>query len=114
MIKIDATTGLVISHTPAPRKRMFEDLETAAKAMKERDERTESISGKVSMPSGTRPTCWKKSLLRHCVRPRMRPRANPCVTLTWTEAGRREQDHQTGDSCISRRVAACSGCGSDG
>ena len=43
MIKIDATTGLVISHTPAPRKRMFEDLETAAKAMKERDERTESI-----------------------------------------------------------------------
>jgi hypothetical protein len=43
MLKIDATTGLVISHTPAPRKRMFEDLETAAKAMKERDERTESI-----------------------------------------------------------------------
>ncbi len=43
LIKIDATTGLVISHTPAPRKRMFEDLETAAKAMKERDERTESI-----------------------------------------------------------------------
>jgi len=43
LIKIDATTGLVISHKPAPRKRMFEDLETAAKAMKERDERTESI-----------------------------------------------------------------------
>jgi hypothetical protein len=43
MLKIDATTGLVISHTPAPRKRMFEDLETAAKAMKERDERAESI-----------------------------------------------------------------------
>lgn len=43
MIKIDATTGLVVSHTPAPRKRMFEDLETAAKAMRERDERAESI-----------------------------------------------------------------------
>lgn len=43
MIKIDATTGLVVSHTPAPRKRMFEDLETAAKAMREHDERKESI-----------------------------------------------------------------------
>jgi hypothetical protein len=43
MIKIDASTGLVVSHTPAPRKRMFEDLETAAKAMREQDERKESI-----------------------------------------------------------------------
>ena len=42
-LKIDATTGLVVSHTPAPRKRMFEDLETAAKAMREHGERTESI-----------------------------------------------------------------------
>ena len=43
VIKIDASTGLVIGHTPAPRKRMFEDLETAAKAMREQDERKESI-----------------------------------------------------------------------
>src|SRR5271165_2336799 len=43
MLKIDAATGIVISHTPAPRKRMFEDLETAAKAMREHDERKESI-----------------------------------------------------------------------
>jgi hypothetical protein len=43
MIKIDAVTGLVISHTPAPRKRTFEDLETAARAMREQDERKESI-----------------------------------------------------------------------
>ena len=33
----------MVSHTPAPRKRMFEDLETAAKAMREQDERKESI-----------------------------------------------------------------------
>ena len=39
MLKIDAATGLVVSHTSAPRKRMFEDLETAAKAMREQDER---------------------------------------------------------------------------
>jgi hypothetical protein len=43
MIKVDGATGLVISHTPAPRKRMFEDLDAAAKAMREHDERKESI-----------------------------------------------------------------------
>lgn len=43
MLRIDATTGLVVSHTPAPRKRMFEDLETAAKAMRDQNERKESI-----------------------------------------------------------------------
>jgi hypothetical protein len=43
MLKIDAATGLVVSHTPAPRKRMFEDLETAAQAMREQDERKESL-----------------------------------------------------------------------
>jgi hypothetical protein len=43
MLKIDAATGLVVSHTQAPRKRMFEDLETAAQAMREHDERKESI-----------------------------------------------------------------------
>ena len=43
MLSIDAATGLVVSHTPAPRTRMFEDLETAAQAMREQDERTESI-----------------------------------------------------------------------
>jgi hypothetical protein len=41
MLQIDGATGLVVSHTPAPRKRMFEDLETAAKAMREHGERTE-------------------------------------------------------------------------
>ena len=43
VIKVDAVSGLVVSHTPAPRKRMFEDLETAAKAMRDQDERKESI-----------------------------------------------------------------------
>jgi len=43
MLKVDAATGVVVSHTPAPRKRMFEDLETAAKAMREQNERKESI-----------------------------------------------------------------------
>jgi hypothetical protein len=43
MIRVDGATGVVVSHTPAPRKRMFEDLETAAKAMREQGERTESI-----------------------------------------------------------------------
>jgi len=43
MLRIDGATGLVVSHTPAPRKRMFEDLETAAQAMRDQEERKESI-----------------------------------------------------------------------
>ena len=42
-MKIDVATRSVIAHTPAPRKRMFEDFETAAKAMRAQDERKESI-----------------------------------------------------------------------
>lgn len=43
MLKIDPATRAVISHTPAPRKRTFEDLETAARAVKEQDARRDSI-----------------------------------------------------------------------
>jgi pyocin large subunit-like protein len=43
MLKIDPATRAVIAHTPAPRKRTFEDFETAARAMREQDERKESL-----------------------------------------------------------------------
>ena len=43
MLKIDASTHSVIAHTPAPRKRTFEDLEAAARGMREQEERKESI-----------------------------------------------------------------------
>ncbi len=43
MLRIDADTGALISHTAAPRKRTFEDLATAAQALREQDERTESL-----------------------------------------------------------------------
>ena len=43
MLRIDAATGAVVSHTSAPRKRTFEDLETAAQAMRAQEERKESI-----------------------------------------------------------------------
>jgi hypothetical protein len=43
MLKIDPATHAVIAHTPAPRKRTFEDFETAARAMREQDERKESL-----------------------------------------------------------------------
>jgi hypothetical protein len=42
-LKIDVATGAVISHTAAPRKRTFEDFETAARHMRDQDERKESI-----------------------------------------------------------------------
>lgn len=43
MLKIDASTRAVISHTPAPRKRTFEDFDAATKAMREQEERKESL-----------------------------------------------------------------------
>jgi hypothetical protein len=43
LIRIDVDMRAVLSHTPAPRKRTFEDLETAAKAMREQEVRKESI-----------------------------------------------------------------------
>jgi hypothetical protein len=43
MLRIDPETRAVLSHTPAPRKRTFEDFETAAQAMREQDERKENI-----------------------------------------------------------------------
>jgi acyl-CoA reductase-like NAD-dependent aldehyde dehydrogenase len=43
MLKIDPATRAVIAHTPAPRKRTFEDFETAARAMREQEERKESL-----------------------------------------------------------------------
>jgi hypothetical protein len=43
MLKIDPVTRSVISHTAAPRKKMFEDFGQAAKALKEQDARRDSI-----------------------------------------------------------------------
>lgn len=43
ILRVDPETHAIVSHTSAPRKRMFEDFETAAKAMREHDERKESI-----------------------------------------------------------------------
>jgi hypothetical protein len=43
MLKIDPVTRAVIAHTPAPRKKTFEDLFEAKKALKEADERRESV-----------------------------------------------------------------------
>jgi hypothetical protein len=43
MLKVDPVTCSVISHTPAPRKKTFEDFGAAAKALKESDARRESI-----------------------------------------------------------------------
>ncbi len=43
VLRIDPATRAVIAHTPAPRKRTFEDFETAARAMREGEERKESL-----------------------------------------------------------------------
>ena len=43
VLKIDAATRAVISHVAPVKPRMFNDMEAAAKAMKEQDSRRESI-----------------------------------------------------------------------
>ena len=43
MLKVDSATRTVISHTSAPRKRTFEDMESAARAMRDQDARKESL-----------------------------------------------------------------------
>ena len=43
MLKVDPVTRAIISHTPAPRKRMFEDFGDAAKAAREAEARRDAI-----------------------------------------------------------------------
>ena len=43
MLKIDSDTKAVIAHTPKAAPKTFEDLESAARAMKDQDTRKESI-----------------------------------------------------------------------
>jgi hypothetical protein len=43
MLKVDIETKAVISHTPKAIPKTFEDMEAAARAMKEHDVRKESI-----------------------------------------------------------------------
>jgi ribulose kinase len=43
VLKIDIATRAVIAHTAAVKPKMFNDMEAAAKAMREQDSRRESI-----------------------------------------------------------------------
>jgi hypothetical protein len=43
LLKVDPETPAVISHTPAVKPRTFEDMEHAARAMREQDDRRDSI-----------------------------------------------------------------------
>jgi len=43
LLKVDTATAEVIAHTAAVKPRMFNDMEDAARAMKEQDSRRESI-----------------------------------------------------------------------
>ena len=43
VLKVDISTRAVIAHTAAVKPKMFQDIEEAARAMKEQDNRRESI-----------------------------------------------------------------------
>ncbi len=86
MLRIDAATGLVVSHTPAPRKRMFEDLETAAKAMREQDERKESIFRQSVDAEKNKADLLEKKFAEALRKAKDAPRkASLCATSIWTE-----------------------------
>lgn len=42
-LTVDPATRSVIAHTPAPRKKTFEDLDAAARAVKEQEARRDSL-----------------------------------------------------------------------
>lgn len=42
-MKVDAATHAVIAHTPAPRKKTFEDFEAATRALKDQEERKQIL-----------------------------------------------------------------------
>ena len=43
LLRIDPAARAIVAHTPAPRKRTFDDFETAARAMREGEGRKESL-----------------------------------------------------------------------
>ena len=43
VVKVDAATHSVIAHTPAPRKKTFEDFDAATRALKDQEERKQSL-----------------------------------------------------------------------
>ena len=43
VLKIDPVTRSIIAHTSAPKKRTFEDLESAARALKDQEARRDSL-----------------------------------------------------------------------
>jgi len=43
ILRIDGVSRTVVSHTSAPRKRTFEDFESAARAMRDQEERKQSL-----------------------------------------------------------------------
>jgi hypothetical protein len=43
ILRIDGASRAVVSHTSAPRKRTFDDFESAARAMREQEERKQSL-----------------------------------------------------------------------
>jgi hypothetical protein len=43
MLKVDAGSRAVIAHTPAPRKKTFEDFEAATRALKDQEERKQAL-----------------------------------------------------------------------
>jgi hypothetical protein len=111
MIRIDAATGLVVSHTSAPRKRMFEDLETAAKAMREQDERKESIFRQSMDAEKNKEDLFEKKFAEALRKAKDAPEGKPLreFDLDWGNSGLgRRAEEETWAWCQFQN-ALCSG-----
>ena len=64
VLKVDTETRAVIAHTAAVKPKMFNDMEAAAKAMREQDSRRESIFQQSVEPRRTLPPFWRRSFRR--------------------------------------------------
>ena len=87
MLKIDAEMKAVIAHTPKAVPKTFEDLEAAARAMKDQDSRKESLFRQsVEAQKTLRAICWRRNFRKRSSAQRKRriPASRYGISI-WTE-----------------------------
>ena len=73
VLKIDTATRAVIAHTAAVKPKMFNDMEAAAKAMREQDSRRESIFQQSVEAQRNASDLLEKNFRRQCGRRKRAP-----------------------------------------
>jgi hypothetical protein len=87
MLKIDPVTRAIIAHTPAPRKRTFEDFTDAARALREADARRDSIFAQSVDAQKNKDDLMAKKFAEAVKKAKETPLTGtaPSATSTWIE-----------------------------